>query len=95
MGAGGSEPWLPPPSLGAGLKAGAQAAAPDWAGNIEAEGRSEIGVQPLPKRHARFMERFRAAKEARTGGGGGGAGGGPAGVTSFGALLPDVVGRAD
>ena len=94
MGAGGSEPWLPPPSLGAGLMAGAQAArGPEWAGKIEAEGRSEMGVQPLPKRHERFMERFRAAKESRSGGGG--AGGGPAGVTSFGALLPDVVGRAD
>jgi len=45
----------------------------------------------LPKRHTRFMDRFKAAKESKAVMGGGGG----AGVTSFGALLPDAVGRAD
>ena len=53
-------------------------------------GRGDVGGGDqalLPKRHARFLERFNAAKEARVAGEGG--------VTSFGALLVDTVGRAD
>ena len=53
-------------------------------------GRGDVGggdLALLPKRHARFLERFNAAKEARVAGEGG--------VTSFGALLVDTVGRAD
>jgi hypothetical protein len=78
----GGTVWLEPPSVGAGLFAGG---ATTGAGAFKV---NEMTV--LPKRHSRFVERFRAAKESR-----GAAGGSEDGVTSFGALLPDVVGRAD
>jgi hypothetical protein len=78
------EPWAPPPSVGAGVFPGS-AAAGGGAGGQGDVGGGDLAV--LPKRHARFMERFHAAKEARAAGEGG--------VTSFGALLVDTVGRAD
>jgi hypothetical protein len=72
--------WVAPPSVGAGL--------------FVAAGR-EDSVAVLPKRHARFLERFNAAKAARNDASAGGGAGGQDGVTSFGALGPDRVGRAD
>ena len=83
------EPWTAPPSVGAGVSTGAAAAAGGGGG----AGRGDAGggdVTVLPKRHARFMERFQAAKEAR--------GAVQGGVTSFGPLgagVSDTVGRAD
>ena len=70
--------WVAPPSIGAGVEGAS--------GENRPPGRE--GGDGLPKRHARFMERFRAAKESRAEESRGG-------VTSFGALLPDSIGRAD
>jgi len=90
--AGGSE-WVPPPSLGAGVIAGGRASHGREAASFEEGGAGRGGglgeMAVLPKRHERFMERFRAAKESRS------RADGEAGVTSFGALQPDIVGRAD
>lgn len=72
------------------------------AGSAEAGGPGETAMgtlKVLPKRHERFLERFRAAQDSSgpvwSAGGGDPQGGGGEGVTSFGALLPDVIGRAD
>ena len=59
------EPWAPPPSVGAGVFTGSAAAG---------GGRGGVGGGDqalLPKRHARFLERFNAAKEASLAGEGG------------------------
>ena len=78
---GQREPWVAPPSVGAGIAAG-----PGGERQAGTSAGSSDGAV-LPKRHARFMERFRAAKESK--------GASAGGVTSFGAVLPDTVGRAD
>ena len=83
-GGGGALDWAQPPSIGAGIFGGTGSGGDGGGGG----GLGDMAV--LPKRHARFMERFKAAKDSRALGGGG-----TAGVTSFGALLPDAVGRAD
>ena len=78
VGAAAAGAWVAPPSIGAGVEGAS--------GENRPPGRE--GGDGLPKRHARFMERFRAAKESRAEESRGG-------VTSFGALLPDSIGRAD